>query len=213
LDEVSLRRLTVCLVVCSLGGAIAPVAVGASVVSSEARTHEYRLPTDGWKIGHSSEGFGGAFHAALTKSGACAWIASYDVLWPAGYRVRFHPIELIGARGEVVSVQGEHVSIGGQLVGTASWPQASRCYKGGDLVAAQSPIVAGRGVFLPFESAGRVATHQSPPPAHRLVPRTGGSAVCGKGIMHLGPGHESGSATLLPCYKLNVPAGVRRVSP
>jgi hypothetical protein len=213
LDEVPFRRLTVCLVVCSLGGAIAPVAAGASVDASEARTHEYRLPTDGWKIGHSREGFGGPFHAALTKSGACAWIASYDVVWPAGYRVRFHPTELVGPTGKVVARHGEDVSIAGQLVGTASWPQASRCYKGGDLVAAQSPVLAGRDVFLPFESPGAVVTHQSPLPAHRLVPRTSGSAVCGKGIVHLGPDHASESATLLPCYKLNLPTGVRRVSP
>lgn len=207
------RRLSAGLVVCSLGSVIAPVAAGASVVTSNARTHEYVLPTDGWKIGHSREGFGGHFHAALTKSGACAWIASYDVLWPAGYLVRFHPTELIGPMGEVVSVQGEDVSIAGQLVGTASWPQASRCYKGGDLVAAQSPVLAGKRVLPQFESPRGVVTHQSPPPAHRLVPRTRGSAVCGKGIVPLGPGRASGSATLLPCYKLNLPAGVRRDSP
>jgi hypothetical protein len=207
------KRLTAGLVVCSLGGVIASVAAGASVVTSNARTHEYVLPTDGWKIGHPREGFGGYFHAALTKSGACAWIASYNVLWPAGYRVRFHPTELIGPRSEVVAVQGEDVSIGGQLVGTASWPQAFRCYKGGDLVAAQSLVLAGRRVFPPFESPRVVVTHQSPRRGHQLVPWTRGSAVCGKGIMPLGPGHASGSATLLPCYKLNLPAGVRRDSP
>jgi len=61
---------------------------------------------------------------ASFRQPTCAWIASYDVLWPGGYRVRVHPTELIGPRGEVVSQQSEDVSIGGQLVGTASWGQS-----------------------------------------------------------------------------------------
>jgi hypothetical protein len=137
-----LRRLTACLLISLLGSVVSPLTADASVAGPNARTHAYGLPTDGWKTGHSRSGFGGPFHAALTKSGACAWIASDDVLWPTGYRVRFHPTELVGPSGEVVARQVEDVGIAGHLVGTASWPSASRCYKGGDLVAALSPVLA-----------------------------------------------------------------------
>lgn len=119
LDEMSVRRLTACLVVCSLGSVIAPVAAGASVVPSNARTHEYRLPTDGWKPGdsHLTAGIFGRFHATLTRSGACAWMAPlYQgtvYLWPAGYRVRFHPTELLSPSGKVVAHQGQKVHAGG----------------------------------------------------------------------------------------------------
>jgi hypothetical protein len=124
-----------------------PSAAGASVTRTPASISVHLLPSDGWTNGHGGrEIFGGTFHAALTPSGACAWMGGYNVLWPAGYHVRFHPTELLNPKGKVVAREGQFVAAGGQLVGTASWPSASRCYKGGDLVASQAPVLAGKRV-------------------------------------------------------------------
>lgn len=114
-------RLSAGLVVCSLGSVIAPVAVGASVVASNAPIHDYRLPTDGWKSGDSAvtAALFGRFHATLTSSGACAWMGTGHrgtvYLWPAGYRVRFHPTELVSPNGEVVAHQNQIVDAGGGM--------------------------------------------------------------------------------------------------
>lgn len=116
----SLRRLTVCtLVACSLGSVIVPVVAGGSVVASNARSHQYPLPTDGWKPGDSAviAALFGRFHATLTTSGACAWMTSPNhgtvYLWPKGYRVRFHPTELLSPNGKVVARQDQEVNAGG----------------------------------------------------------------------------------------------------
>jgi len=146
---VFLRGLTASLMIGLLGSVAGPLTADASVAAPNARTHAYGLPSDGWKPGQADmeEAFGGPFRAMLTKSGACAWIGSATVLWPAGYRVRFHPTELLDPKSQVVVGQGEIIGFGGQLVGTASWPSASRCYRGGDLLAAQSRPFRSKGFF------------------------------------------------------------------
>jgi hypothetical protein len=61
--------------------------------------------------------FFGRFHATLTPSGACAWMHTPNrgivYLWPAGYRVRFEPTELLSPSGKVVARQGQEVHAGG----------------------------------------------------------------------------------------------------
>jgi hypothetical protein len=59
--------------------------------------------------------------------------------------------------------------------------------------------------------SGGAVTHQAPPTAHRQVPSTSGAAVCGKGMVAPVPQSAPGSANLLPCYKVALPLGVRRV--
>ena len=135
-----LKGLTASLLIGLLGSVAGPLTADASVAAPNARTHAYGLPSDGWKSGQADMevAFGGPFRATLTKSGPCAWLGSATVLWPAGYRVRFHPTELLDPKGHLVVRQGENLTFGGEIVGTASWPSASRCYRGGDLMAAQS---------------------------------------------------------------------------
>jgi hypothetical protein len=99
-----------------------------------AARHLYPLPSSGWKPGDASflVGSTGVLHAALSKSGACAWLQNpgsnqprrLAFLWPAGYRVRFDPTELIDARGRVVARAGERISVGG---GVYSTPPQSWC--------------------------------------------------------------------------------------
>jgi hypothetical protein len=142
---VSFRRLTACLVVGVLASVVGPLS-GASAATSRHRTLSYPLPSDGWKPGQGAmEAISsGPFHATLTQSGACTSSASVDYLWPAGYRVRFHPTVLLDPRGRVVAHQGQYVTVGGGFVGTASWPSAARCYKGGDVWAIQGAVHVGR---------------------------------------------------------------------
>jgi hypothetical protein len=57
----------------------------------------------------------GNFEASLTKQGACAWLgpAKYVTVWPAGYRVRFNPTELIEPDGQVAAKAGQYVGFNG----------------------------------------------------------------------------------------------------
>lgn len=112
----------VLVVTLALGGFV-PAASG-STPSHLTHDHLYALPSDGWKPGDGAflvGGFG-SFFATLTPSGACAgWRSipagrgSIDAVWPAGYRVRFHPTELLDALGAVVARQGERIDVGGSF--------------------------------------------------------------------------------------------------
>lgn len=144
----SFRRLTAFLVVCVLAGITCPLS-RASAATSPHRAQSYALPSDGWKHGQAAmEALSSApFQATLTQSGTCTSDASIDYLWPAGYRVRFHPTVLLDPSGKVVAHQGQYVMVGGGVVGTASWPSAARCYKGGHVWAIQGPVEVGRPGF------------------------------------------------------------------
>ncbi len=143
--EVSFKRLTAFLVVGVLTSVACPLSVAAAATSSQ-RTRSYPLPSDGWKPGQAAmQGISSApFQATLTQSRTCTSSAHVDYLWPAGYRVRFHPTVLLDPRGQVVAHQGQYVAVGGGIVGTGSWPSAARCYKGGDVWAVQGPVRVGR---------------------------------------------------------------------
>ena len=101
----------------------------ASMASSSTPSHPthnrlYAVPSDGWKPGDGAflVGGDGSFFATLTPSGACAgWRSipagrgSINAAWPAGYRVRFHPTELVDATGNVVAHKGEAIGVGGSF--------------------------------------------------------------------------------------------------
>ena len=154
----SVRGVTACLVVCSLGSVIAPVATGASVVASTG--HEYRLPTDGRKPGDSAvtAALFGRFHATLTTSGACAWMATPHqgtvYLWPVGYRVRFQPAELVSPSGKVIAHQDQKVNAGGgiysqrgaQALSFPARPVVPRyCGTAEQVAVIESPVLSGLG--------------------------------------------------------------------
>ena len=75
--------------------------------------------------------FTGNFEAALTSHGACAWLGPGRSanLWPAGYRVRFHPTQLIDAQGKVRAKAGQYVGFRGHE-GPRTASMSDRC---GDL--------------------------------------------------------------------------------
>jgi hypothetical protein len=144
------RRMTALLVIGVVASVVCPLS-GASAAALNQRTRSYPLPSDGWKPGQAAmEAISSApFHAKLTRSGTCTSNGLIDYLWPAGYRVRFHPTVLLDPTGEIVARQGQYVTVGGGFVGTASWPNAARCYKGGGVFAIQSPVQLGRPGVLP----------------------------------------------------------------
>jgi hypothetical protein len=156
-SQVSLRRLTAFLLIGVLSTVVCPLS-GASAATSDQRTHSLLLPSDGWKPGRRAmEAISSArFHATLTHSGPCTAAGLLGYLWPAGYRVRFHPTVLLDPTGRIVAHQGQYVTVGGGIVGTASWPSAAHCYKEGTVFAIQSPVQVGRPGLLP------VGTSSSP---------------------------------------------------
>lgn len=139
------RRWTICLVIGLLASAAVPVS-GVSAATPTEPTRSYPLPSDGWGPGRGAmEAMSSSrFHATLTRSGACTSDGAISYLWPAGYRVRFHPTVLLDPRGKIVAHEGQYITVGGGIVGTASWPSAARCYKGGDVFAIQSSVQLGR---------------------------------------------------------------------
>jgi hypothetical protein len=141
----SFKNVTGCLMIGVLASVALPLA-GASAAGLHQRQRSYPLPSDGWKPGQGGmEAISTApFHATLTRSGACTSDGSISYLWPAGYRVRFHPTVLLDPAGKVVAHQGQDVTVGGGFVGTASRPRAARCDKGGNVFAIQSPVRLGR---------------------------------------------------------------------
>jgi hypothetical protein len=143
------RRGTTCFVIGAASVAI-PVSTAAAGTPAQ-RARSYSLPSDRWKPGQSAmEAISSApFHAALTRLGACTPNGSVSYLWPAGFRVRFHPTVLLDPAGRVVAHQGQYFTVGGGIVGTASWPSAERCYKGGSVFAIQSSIQVGRPGVIP----------------------------------------------------------------
>jgi len=143
-DQVSYPRLTACLVVGVLAGVVCPA--GAASAASTHRTRSYPLPSDGWKPGQAAMQALSSwpFQATLLHSRVCTSNRSMDYLWPARYRVRFHPTVLLNPMGRVVAHQGQYVTVGGGIVGTASWPSAARCDQGGGVWAVQGPVSSGR---------------------------------------------------------------------
>jgi hypothetical protein len=150
---VILRRLAACSAIAFVGIVTLPLAVGGSAVASNARAHEYRLPSDGWKPGDisMSAAFHGRFYAIHTTSGACAWIGEpgerVNYLWPAGYSIRLHPTELVNPKGKVIAHQGQEISSGGGVGSEATQIASLRhCKKGSTGVAEiQGPVLAGLG--------------------------------------------------------------------
>ena len=148
----SFRTLTGYVMIGVLASVATPLS-GASAAGLNHQPRSYPLPSDGWKPGQGGmEAISSApFHATLTRSGTCTSDGSISYLWPAGYRVRFHPTVLLDPTGRVVARQGQYVTAGGGFVETASWPHAARCDKGGSVFAIQSPVQLGRAVRIPAD--------------------------------------------------------------
>jgi hypothetical protein len=104
-------------------------AAGKQAEYGASDRQSFPLPSSGWAPGSTSRlalVTSGAFHAAMTADGACAWLddGATDYFWPEGYRVRFNPTELLDRDGQVVAKEHDQVSFAG---GSGSAPRKSRC--------------------------------------------------------------------------------------
>lgn len=134
---------------------------GTVFIVSDAATAQpsgQYLPTDGWKPGDGGllMGIWGPFHATVTPSGVCGSMGVHPgvvYLWPAGYRVRLHPTELVGPSGKVIAHQGQWVNAAG---GSYPWLAAlalhpppvipSYCGSPQDVILLESPVLLGKGL-------------------------------------------------------------------
>lgn len=84
------------------------------------------VPTSSWRPGDAAllGELVGTVHAQPAGPGACrVWVEREDgeiipVIWPAGYRARLDPFELLDATGTVVAVPGTPIDVGGGLMPT-----------------------------------------------------------------------------------------------
>jgi hypothetical protein len=62
-----------------------------------------------------SEKSAGALHIAMSSGHACAWLGGtrQSFIWPAGYRVRLHPAELVDADGHTLARSGQSIELAG----------------------------------------------------------------------------------------------------
>ncbi len=74
----------------------------------------------------------------MTVDGACAWLGPqrHAVLWPARYRVRFDPVELIGPHGQIVAKEGQQLRFAGDALPATE--RRSRCGNPNDVIALTS---------------------------------------------------------------------------
>lgn len=67
-----------------------------------------------------SEELIGVLGGSAELEGGCAWVETgdgtrYEVQYPAGYEVRYDPLELVGPDGEVLAAEGDEVRLTGAV--------------------------------------------------------------------------------------------------
>jgi len=99
-------------------------AISACGTSQAANQHAkyYPVPTSSWRPGDPSLSALtiGTLSAGSYHGRWCTWLGSRGspgepVVWPAGFRARRHPLELVDSGGTVVAREGERIKIGGGI--------------------------------------------------------------------------------------------------
>ena len=82
----------------------------------------YRIPTSSWRLGDASlhASTVGTLAAGNYRHKWCLWLVGSDsrripVVWPAGFRARRHPLELLDPGGTVVARGGVRIQLTGGL--------------------------------------------------------------------------------------------------
>jgi hypothetical protein len=96
-------------------------ACDSSPTASQSAKYE-PVPTSSWRPGDPSLTALtiGPLSAGMYRGRWCVWLGGRGsrreaVVWPAGFRARRHPLELVDSRGKVVARGGEHIKIGGGI--------------------------------------------------------------------------------------------------
>lgn len=78
------------------------------------------VPTSSWRPGEPARlaAIEGVLSGGMASCGNyCVWIDDEGlvtpVIWPAGFRARLDPLELLDAGGQVVAREGDHLRVGG----------------------------------------------------------------------------------------------------
>jgi hypothetical protein len=114
--------------------AVAAIAMAAALIAPgtqptppagpSAHGHKlYRVPTSSWRPGDPSLGAlaFGTLAGGKYRGHWCPWLRASPgsppapVVWPAGFRARRHPLELLDSHGRVVARGGEEIQFGGGL--------------------------------------------------------------------------------------------------
>jgi hypothetical protein len=118
LAELARRTLVMAASCLLLAGA---AACGSSQAASQSAKYE-PVPTSSWRPGDPSLTALtiGPLSAGMVRGRWCIWLGGRGsrreaVVWPAGFRARRHPVELVDSRGTVVARGGERIKIGGGI--------------------------------------------------------------------------------------------------
>src|SRR6266536_30330 len=86
----------------------------------DQRVRSSRVPTSSWHAGMPRflVPLDGVLEGGRTDRGEyCVWVRAgqraVPVVWPAGFRARLDPLELLNAEGEVVARAGDCISVAG----------------------------------------------------------------------------------------------------
>ncbi|SRR6266568_1048332 len=95
----------------------------AACGSSHSGTAEapglHPVPTSSWEPGDLSLAaqISGTLQGGYVHGTFCLWLAAGQgkspIVWPAGYHVRVHPLELLNSRNVAVARGGDHITFGG----------------------------------------------------------------------------------------------------
>jgi len=94
-------------------------ACGTGHPGTAAPAQRHPLPTSSWTPGDPSLTAlaRGTLAGGFVRGTFCVWLSGrggrFPVVWPAGYHVRLHPVELLNAEGVVVARAGDQVTFGG----------------------------------------------------------------------------------------------------
>jgi hypothetical protein len=129
-----MRRLVTTAAACLLLGAMA--ACGTSQVSAHG-AKLYKVPTSSWRPGDPSllALAIGTLAAGRYRGHWCVWLVARwgsgrePIVWPAGFRARRHPLELLDSHGKVVARGGELIKSAAawfrSVTGLACWARRS----------------------------------------------------------------------------------------
>lgn len=112
-------------------GAIAACGVKPSDTSTSS--HLLPAPTSAWRPGEPAlEALAaGTLEGGYKGNRYCVWLSvksgQVPIVWPAGYHIRLHPLELLNSHARVVAEGGDRISVGG---GFSPDKPASECMLG-----------------------------------------------------------------------------------
>jgi hypothetical protein len=71
--------------------------------------------------------------------GGCAWLEAaggrYEVFYPEGYEVQFHPLRLVGPDGDVIAAEAEQVTVSGRVADDmVSFCQVGRIFQADEVI-------------------------------------------------------------------------------